>query len=334
MYIDGPAWPVLKPARFDETISVVNSWLHCTGYGILQRMLSYILQDLQHADLQTFYVLLDSYDRDKIFSDSAPKTTADTFFTSPGSTSFKRRVAKMTASYGHMFVAADALEIVLGYRDPSAVLFRDWVGTCTAYLFDMEGKFKAPSKEQWEEHMGELLERSVLNTRAQYTGGGDGGGREGGRGGGKGKGKTANNGDTLSTATKNTLFGDKLNTPKTRAIHSSIFDDRFFWGVFSKFANDQDSELPHRIVKFIFDHHSNNRGFESLGHMMVRWLEAILFMHLSFGMRIGPELNQTISRDVREGRDRAHGHKLWSLLRSAIFVPRDGTIHMTSTLFV
>lgn len=160
-FIGGPLWPVLKPARFDETISVVNSWLHCTGYGVLQRMLSIILQDLEHNELQTFYLLIDSYDRDGVFKDSAPKTTAETFFTSPGSVSFKKRFAKMTSSYGHMFIAADALEAVLGYRNPNVLLFREWVGTCTAYLFDMGGKHGSPSKELWDAQMGQLLDRSV-----------------------------------------------------------------------------------------------------------------------------------------------------------------------------
>ena len=125
-------------------------------------------------------------------------------------------------------------------------------------------------------------------------------------------------------ASHSDLFARVMNTPKTRAVGSSILDDRFFWGAFSKFANDQDSELPHRIVKFIFDHHSNHMGPESLGHMMVRWLESIVLMYLSFGMVFGPDLNWTIPDDLRNARDTMNGKKLWGLLRSTIFIPQDG----------
>ena len=127
-----------------------------------------------------------------------------------------------------------------------------------------------------------------------------------------------------SIASQDPLLGASINTPKARAVRSSILDDRFFWGAFSKFANDQDSELPHRIVKFIFDHHSNHMGIESVGHMMVRWLECILLMHLSFGMHFGPDLLDQIPEDLRNARDLTHGQKLWTLLRSTIFVPQDG----------
>ena len=159
--IGGMDWPPLKPAKFDETISVVNSWLHCTGYGILQRMLSNILRDLRHKDLQAFYVLMDALDRDQTFADAAPKTTAETFYVTQTSHTFKRRVSKMTASYGHLFVAADALEMIVGYQHSSVLLFRDWVGMCTSYLLDMDGKLGGPSKQRWDVHMEILLERSV-----------------------------------------------------------------------------------------------------------------------------------------------------------------------------
>lgn len=159
--VGGQELNIQYPAQFDETISVVNSWLHCTGYGILQRMLSYMLRDLNHLDLQAFYVILDTLDRDKVFADSAPKTDSTTFLVKQKSDSFKRQVAKMTASYGHMFVAADALEMILGYTHQNVVLFRDWIGICTAYLFDMDGQHGGPSKERWDEHMKDLLERSV-----------------------------------------------------------------------------------------------------------------------------------------------------------------------------
>ena len=160
-HIGGDPWPKLQAVRFDETISVVNAWFHCTGFGTLQRMLIAILKTLQCADLQTFYLLLDSFDRAGTYANSAPTTNSKNFFMTPKSPSFKRRITKMVSSYGHLFVAADALEMIMGYDNEEATLFRDWVGTCTAYLFDEGSKHGGPPKNKWDSHMRALLRRSV-----------------------------------------------------------------------------------------------------------------------------------------------------------------------------
>lgn len=146
-----------EPPRFDETVSVVNAWYHATGFGVLQRMLVIILKHLEHMQLQTFYLLLDSFDAHQVFRGAAPKTNASNFFILPESTKFNKQISRMVDSYGNFFVAAECLEIVLGYNHEVALLFRNWVSVCVSYLFDLDGDFGTPSRNKWDIFTSNLL---------------------------------------------------------------------------------------------------------------------------------------------------------------------------------
>lgn len=160
--LSGNPWPKLKPVRFDETISVVNGWFHCTGFGTLQRLFVIILKSLSHQELQTFYLILDAQYHQKLHINSAPRTNAKNFFMKPKSKIFKRRISKMVMSYGHTWVAADALETVIGYEDDRCIVLRQWVSLCTAFFFDMDGRYDGPPRRSWEGAMSRLIDESLF----------------------------------------------------------------------------------------------------------------------------------------------------------------------------
>ena len=151
----------LDPPRIDETVSVTTSWHHMSAFGFLQRMLCIVLQNLTHLQLQMFYFCLRCFDEQRLFVGLAPRTRDENFFLSRDSVTFSRRLSKMTETYARLFVAASALEVVMGFQHEPTKLFRDWVGMSTAVWFDVDGKFGAPGRESWNEGMCRLLNRSV-----------------------------------------------------------------------------------------------------------------------------------------------------------------------------
>ena len=273
-------------------------------------MLIAILKTLSCADLQTFYLMLDSLDRAGVYANSAPTTNSKNFFMTPKATSFQRRITKMVSSYGHLFVAADALEMIRGYDDEETALFRDWVGVCTAYLFDEGCKHGGPAKNQWDTHMKKLLTRSVLGLPSRYY----------------------RASPALNTAQNNALFAQQMNSPKMRAIRSTLMDDRFMWA-HSKYVNDQDSERPHRIGKGIFHKNSNHilQEFKCVKHMLNRWINVEFLLHLSMGMFAGTNLNSTMGEALRHGRDTRNDNRIWSFLRKTLLLPQDGTFFYKAT---
>lgn len=148
---------------------MVNAWYHATGFGVLQRMVVIILKHLKHTQLQAFFLLLDSFERHKVFKEAAPKTNASNFYILPKSTLLSKQISRMVDSYGNMFVAAECLEIVLGYNHDVVILFRNWVSICVSYLFDLDAEFGAPPREQWDAFAADLLEESMLEWGKEMT---------------------------------------------------------------------------------------------------------------------------------------------------------------------
>lgn len=156
------------PPRFDETVSVVNSWYHATGFGVLQRMLCIILKELSHQQLQAFYLLLDSFDKNRVYKDTVAKTNSRNFILHKSSTTFNRRISRMIDSYSNMFVACECLEIVMGYDCTEVVLFRNLHSCCVSYLFDFGEGSDFESKSKWESKMVDILEEG-LNCALRIT---------------------------------------------------------------------------------------------------------------------------------------------------------------------
>lgn len=149
------------PPRFDETVSVVNSWYHATGFGVLQRMLCIILKHLSHEQLQSFYLLLDSFDRDGVYKHVSAPTNSRNFFLGKHSTKFNRRISRMVDSYSNMLVACEGLEIVMGYDSVEVRLFRNLLSLCVSYLFDFGESSGMSARKEWESAMFDVLEESM-----------------------------------------------------------------------------------------------------------------------------------------------------------------------------
>lgn len=299
---DSNADLIWSPPRFDETVSVVNSWYHCTGFGILQRMLCIILKHLEHTQLQAFYLLLDSFDRDRIFKEAAARTNSKNFLLGRESTSFSRRISRMVDSYGNLFVACEALEIVMGCECVEVLLFRNWVSLCVSYLFDFGEVTGNSVQTSWEERMTEVLEDSLCPTgrgcRECYA--------------------------VTYTADKHDWFIDDLNTPKTRTIRSTMWDDMFFWGG-CRFSNDRDSE-KHQPTKRKQTRKSNHRGEEDLPRILTWQLDNQMMLHGAMGMHFGEDLTLRFGKYLRDTRDPRNRNKLWKLFRPTLRIPQDGTL--------
>ena len=150
-----------NPPRFDETVSVTNSWYHTTGFGVLQRMLCIILKQLTHQQLQAFYLLINAFDEHKIYKGSVAPTNAKNFFISKSSKTFNRRISRMIDSYSNMFVACESLEIVMGHDCEEVLLFRNLHSLCVSYLFDFGEGTGVEVRKSWECKMFELLEEGL-----------------------------------------------------------------------------------------------------------------------------------------------------------------------------
>lgn len=150
-----------SPPRFDETVSVVNSWYHATGFGILQRMLAIILKQLTHEQLQAFYLILDTFHEEGVYKEAAAPTSARNFFLTRNSKGFSKRISRMVDSYSNMFVACEALEIVMGEQSREYQLFRNLLSLCVSYLFDFGEAAGISKRKDWEVAVCDILEECV-----------------------------------------------------------------------------------------------------------------------------------------------------------------------------
>ena len=127
----------------------------------------------------------------------------------------------------------------------------------------------------------------------------------------------------VHTANSHPWFRKDLNAPKTRALHSSLWDDDYFWESV-RFVNDLDVEIQHRPEIDKLNNKNNYQGQEDLFHMLSANLETLLILHGVLGMRFGPQFDLTFGSVLKETRDFHDENRLWRLFRPTLRIPSDG----------
>ena len=125
-------------------------------------------------------------------------------------------------------------------------------------------------------------------------------------------------------ASEHPWFKKDLNIPKTRAIRSTIWDDRFFWGS-AQFTNDPDAEAPHKpVFKDKVTKRSNHRGDKELFFVLKESLEKRLLLYGALGMRFGPNFDLCFGRELQQRTDSNNPNRLWKLFRPTLRIPMEG----------